>query len=343
MNVNPRAQAKWTRNALLAFSAIALNHAVLIAEGLYSPLAMRWLLIAGLALMLAVFGPPIQRIEELREKPVLVLLAGGLALQFFELLRNALESFSGGSPRRVDILFIAGIAACALLTLAATAGLAPPGKTWFVAVVVAHFILGLAYLRIMGVPMIDVFVFQQHASAALLSGHNPYTSIFPNIYGEGTPYYGPGMTANGRVLFGFPYPPLGLFLCLPSYLLTGDVRYSHLAATTLSGLFIGFSGRGLLSKLAALLFLFSPTVFLVVQRSWTEPFVVLLLSIVLFQCRRGRSPLLTLGLLLASKQYFVLAGPLATWFLMKEPSLRRYSRLILRVGAAALIVTLPLA
>src|SRR5258708_25642055 len=126
MNVNPRAQAKWRRNALLAFSAIALNHAVLIAEGLYSPLAMRWLLIAGLALMLAVFGPPIQRIEELREKPVLVLLAGGLALQFFELLRNALESFSRGSPQRVAILFIAGFAARSLLTRLSTPGLGPP-------------------------------------------------------------------------------------------------------------------------------------------------------------------------------------------------------------------------
>jgi hypothetical protein len=132
-------------------------------------------------------------------------------------------------------------------------------------------------------------------------------------------------------------------MCLPAYLLTGDVRYSHLVATTLSGLLIGFSGRGLLSKLAALLFLFSPTVFVVVQQSWTEPFVVLLFSIILFQCRLGRSPFWTLGLFIASKQYLVLAAPLAIWLLMKEPSLHRYFRLVLRVAASALVVTLPLA
>jgi hypothetical protein len=343
MSVNPWAHRKWTRNTLLAFSAVALNHAVLVAEGQFSPLAFRWLLIAWLALIVGVFGPQVPKIEDLREKPVLAVLAGGLSLQFFELLRNTLESFSGSTARLVDMLFIAGIAACALLTLAATAGHTLPGKPWFVAIVVVHFFLGLGYLRINGVPLIDVFIFQQSGSAALLSGHNPYELTFPNIYGDGTPFYSPSVIAGGRALFGFPYPPLSLLMCLPGYLLTGDVRYSHLVATTLSGLLIGFSGRGLLSKLAALLFLFSPTVFFVVQRSWTEPFVVLLFSMILFQCRLGRSPFLTLGLLIASKQYLVLAGPLAAWFLMKEPSLHRYSRLILRVGASALAVTLPLA
>ena len=343
MNDDPRLRDKWTRNALLAFSAIAVYHAAWISTGMLSPLALRWLLIACLALMAGVFGPPIRRIEAFREKPVLIVLAAGLALQFIEHLKDSVHSFSGSPAPLVHKLFIAGIAACAVLTLAATAGLASSGKTWFVAVVIVHFFLGIAYLHIWGPPAIDVFVAQQDASAALLSGHNPYAMTFPNIYGEGTTLYGPGLIANGRTVFGFFYPPLSLFLCLPSYLLTGDVRFSHLAATTLSGLLIGFSGRGLLSRLAAVLFLFSPDVFFVVQSSWTEPFLVLLLAIVLFQCKLNCSPWLTLGLLLASKQYVVLAVPLAAWFLIRERSLRAFSALLLRAGAVTLAITLPLA
>lgn len=343
MNDDSRPRNQWTRNALLAFSAIAVYHSAWISSGTFSPLALRWLLIACLALLVGVFGPPVRRIEAFREKPVLVVLAGGLALQFIEHLKTSLHSLSGSSAPLLHKLFIAGIAACVMLTLAAIAGFAPFGRTWFVAIVVLHFLLGIAYLYIWGPPVIDVFVFQQDASATLLSGHNPYELTFPNIYGATTAWYGSGLVANGRALFGFPYPPLSLFLCLPSYLLTGDVRYSHLAATTLSGLLIGFSGRGRLSRLAAVLFLFSPDVFFVVHQSWTEPCVVLLLSLVLFECGLGRSPWLTLGLLVASKQYVVLAVPLAAWFLIRERSLRAFSALLLRAGAVTLAVTLPLA
>ena len=341
MSDNPRAQDKWTRNALLALSAVALYQALRTSKGTLSPLALCGLLIACMALMVGVFGPPIRRVEALRERAVLAVLVGGLALQFVELLEATLRYYF--STSFLHVFFIAGIVACGLLTLAATTGLARSGNSWFVAVVVMHFFLGAAFLHIEDVPTIDVLVFQQDASAALVSGHNPYAMTFPNVFGEGTPLYSPALVANGRVLFGFPYPPLILFLCLPSYLLTGDVRYAHLAATTLSGLLIGFSGRGLLSKLAAVLFLFSPTVFYVVQQSWTEPFLVLLFSIVLFQSRLGRSPFLALGLLVASKQYVVLAVPLAAWFLIRERSWRAYSGLMLRVGAVSLAVTLPLA
>src|ERR1019366_4260722 len=341
MRDSPRVQDKWTRNTLLALSAVALYQALRTSKGTLSPLAVCGLLVACLALVWGVFGPPIPRVEALRDKAVRVVLAGGLALQFVELLEATLRYYFGTSF--LHVFFIAGIVACGLLTIAAATGLVRSGKTWFVAVVVMHFFLGVAFLHIEDVPTIDVLVFQQDASAALVSGHNPYAMTFPNVFGEGTPLYSPALVANGRVLFGFPYPPLILFLCLPSYLLTGDVRYAHLAATTLSGLLIGFSGRGLLCKLAAVLFLFSPTVFYVIQQGWTEPFLVLLFSIVLFQCRLGRSPFLALGLLVASKQYVVLAVPLAAWLLIRQRSLRAWSGLVLRVGAVSLAVTLPLA
>ena len=342
MSDNPRVKGNWTRNAVLAFSAVALYQALRTSKGTLSPLAVGGLLIAILALLVGAFGPPIRRIEALGEKAVLAVLAGGLALQFAELLQSTLRYFFGISI--AHMFFMAGIVACALLTLAATTGRVPSGNTWFVVLVAMHFFMGIAYLHISDVPVIDVLVVQQDASAAILRGHSPYALTFPNIYGEDWKFfYGLGNVVNGRVQGGLPYPPLTLYLCLPSYLLTGDVRYSHLAATTLAGLLIGFSGRGMLSKLAAVLFLFSPVVFLVIEHAWTEPFLVLLLGIVLFQCRLGRSPVLALGLLVASKQYVVLAVPMAAWLLIRERSLRAWSGLVLRVGAVSLAVTLPLA
>src|ERR1017187_7913870 len=85
MRDSPRVQDKWTRNTLLALSAVALYQALRTSKGTLSPLAVCGLLIACLALMWGVFGSPIPRVEALREKALLVVLAGGLALQFVEL------------------------------------------------------------------------------------------------------------------------------------------------------------------------------------------------------------------------------------------------------------------
>ena len=332
---------RWTWSALLACSALALHHALRINIGNLSPGAIRWLLLAFVALAAGIFGPRIGLIEALRQKGVVIVLAGGILVQFVELFRDSLAPFAGNPAPLIHKFFIVGIAACGVVSLAAAAGFLPAGRAWFAAVVAMHFLLGVAYLHLCGLPKIDVFTFQQDASAALAGGHNPYDLTFPNVYGDNTPYYSSNFIVNGRITV-LPYPPLSLFLCLPGYLLAGDVRYSHLLATSLAGLLIGFAGKGLVSKLAAIAYLFSPFVFLVIEQSWTEPFVVLMLGVVLW--RRGtRSLYLALGLLAATKQYGALAVVLAAWLLLADRSWRARATLIVRASAVALAVTLPLA
>ena len=262
-------------------------------------------------------------------RAVLVTLACGLGLQFAELLSWALKSSPESPLSFLHGVFISGIAACGIVVLLPLIGWARPGNAWFVAVIAMFFLVGVAYLHSSAPPHIDVYEFQQRGSAALLSGRNPFTASYPNIYGDETPLYSESLYENDRLLFGFPYPPFSLFLCLPGYLLTGDVRYSHLAAIVFSALLMGLARDGLVSKLAALLFLFSPAVFWIVHESWTEPFAILLTSVLVFRSLQGRCRPWLLGLLMSSKQYTLLAAP-AAWFLVPDRSWAGYGKLMLR-------------
>ena len=158
--------------------------------------------------------------------------------------------------------------------------------------------------------MIDVFMFQRDSAAALLSGVNPYAITFPNPYPTGA-YYGPDMVVDGRLMFGFVYPPLSAFLSVLGAW-AGDVRYAQLGAMTLAAACMAYTRRGRLGGLAAGLYLFTPRNLFVLEQSWTEPFVVLFLAATVWcAARHPRVAPYALGLFLAVKQYAVLALPLA--------------------------------
>jgi hypothetical protein len=338
----PSVQGKWTRTALFSLAAVGLNQ--VIRFSLPVAPAMLGLLIVCIATLWTTLGRPTwSRLQPVAGfSPPALILTVGLALQFAEILYGALRAFRDSPERLAAALFIAGILASAFVTLLALVGWAPPGNIWFALLVILHFASGVASLQAAAPPEIDVYEFQQRASAALLSGHNPYTVVYPNIYGNGTPFYSPAVYENDRMLFGFPYPPLSLLMSLPSFLLTGDVRYAHLAAIGLSALLIGLASKGLLSKLAALTFLFSPVTFLIVQKSWIEPFVILLTGAVMFPRKTDRWCPLPLGVLMASKQFALLAAP-AAFFLIPRPSLRSYAGLLARSGAVVMALMLPFA
>ena len=163
-----------------------------------------------------------------------------------------------------------------------------------------------------------------------------------DIYGSST-VYGEGLSVNGRLTFGFPYPPLSLFLAIPGHFF-GDHRYSQLVAMTTSGALMAFARPGRLGALAAALFLFTPRGLFVLEQSWTEPFLVLLLSATVFAaCRREACVPYLFGLFLVVKQYLVFVVPLA-WLIVRRPldrnNLGRWALKALAIGAA---VSLPLA
>jgi hypothetical protein len=250
-------------------------------------------------------------------------------------------------------LYYGGITLAAGLTLALWAS---RGQYWvvpFAGVLATHLFLGCWTVRSCPAPDIDVWHFQQIGGRALLVGRNPYTATYPDIYagradrapqpaddavadnnvgaggpadagGPATaaaepasrPVYGQGLTTGTTLRFGFPYPPVSLFLSTAGVKLAGDHRYAQAAALTLAGLLVAAARPGRWGALAALLLLFTPRAFFVLGRGWTEPFVVLFLAATLFcACRLPRLLPIALGLFLASKQYLAFALPLA-WLLV---------------------------
>jgi hypothetical protein len=185
-------------------------------------------------------------------------------------------------------------------------------------------------------------MFQHDAATALLSGVNPYAITFPNPYPDGV-YYGPGMVVDGRLTFGFVYPPLSVVLSVLGAW-AGDVRYAQLGAMTLAALFMAYTRRGSLGGLAAALYLFTPRNLFVLEQSWTEPFVVLFLAATVWcAARHPRVAPFVLGLFLAVKQYAVLALPLALLIGRPPMSFAGWRRLAVPAVLVAAAVTLPLA
>jgi uncharacterized membrane protein len=190
-------------------------------------------------------------------------------------------------------------------------------------------------------PHIDVFVFQQEASRALVQGRNPYALTFPNIYGN-MQFYGPGIADAKTVFIGFPYFPLSLLLALPGWLVAGDFRVAQLAACAIAAAAFTGLGPGRLPLLAAALLLFTPRMFFVLEQGWTEPFGVALLAlVVLAAARRSRWLPVALGLLFAWKQYTVLFLPLAALLVPAPFRWRAYARLVLPAIGVAAAITLP--
>ncbi len=332
------------RAPALVFALLALSHALHLSDGQYMPYALIWIALVLIACVAAVLDS--RALAQRLPAALLPKLIGwGLVLQFVQFLLTSpdLDIYStwpnGYAP------FYLGLVAAAALIGAGLGGWAPLRRWWFPLLLLTFGLLGSWVLRHSPNPKIDVFVFQQEGSAALLRGENPYNLTFPSIYSGKSDqvFYGPGISVNGQLDFGFPYPPLSLFLALPGYLLAGDYRYAQLLALIGAAALLAIARPGRLGMAAAALLLFSPRSFYVLEQGWTEPFAILLLALtVTCACRWPRALPVALGLLLASKQTMIfvpilavlLAGGLAHW--------RAYWALLWKAGLVALAVSLPL-
>ncbi len=78
---------------------------------------------------------------------------------------------------------------------------------------------------------------QQASAEAMVHFRNPYTVSIEDVYRPDSPFYIP-LSRNGRTLYGLFYPPLIAILDVPSFLLTGDIRYGYLLALLLSSALI---------------------------------------------------------------------------------------------------------
>jgi hypothetical protein len=218
------------------------------------------------------------------------------------------------------------------------------GKRWLIVAFAAHVAATSWVVAHSYEPKIDVWLFHQDSAAALLRGENPFAITFKNVYGHKNRFYSDEIQVAGRVMFGFPYPPLSLFLYLPSYALTGESRYAHALAYALCGLGMGFISRGRLATIAAALFLTAPAAFLIIESAWTEPFVLLMLVLVALSAARAPRWLpVALGLFFAIKQYNVIFLPLLFLLLPRPLDWRRSLRFLGVMVLTGAIVSLPLA
>jgi hypothetical protein len=353
-------RSPWLMTLLLALSALAVGHAVHLRDGEYSyrqganpMIAVHWV---GVGMVLAVAGVTLSRVREPRwgERALLAVLACCIAFQFAQILRSPP---SGWNPWSNDLrppgsrsirLFYAGVAGAAGLVVGLFFRDRVVRRVCLAAILLIHLLLGVWTIRATSNPGIDVFVFQQQGPAALLRGENPYAMTFDDIYASDKPgerkVYGQKLAKDGKVSFGFPYPPVSLLMSTAGYAVAGDYRYSHVVAITLAGALLGFSHAGRLAALGAVLLLFTPRAFFVLGRGWSEPHVVLLLAAVVFCAMRFPKLLpVALGLFLASKQYLVLAAPAVLILAAAQGDRRRAWGLIWKAGVVALAVSLPLA
>jgi hypothetical protein len=325
----------WLNASLLAASACALGHAVQLGNGALTRSAFLWLNVAVVACGLAVLLPEWSRGRS-RVEPLVALLLAGVVWQlwqFWSVYPGREQRAAWPAAERAMVAAAAAVIALGMLDLSWTRRRRAP------ALFVIYLLLGLAILHRTRDAHIDVQVFHREAFEALLGGTNPYGITMPNIYGP-TSYYSAGLQVGDRLLMGYPYPPLSLFLTLPGHL-AGDYRYALLLANVGAAALIAWTFPGRVGFLAAVGLLLTPRSLFVVEQGWTEPLVLLLFAAVIASALRAPRWLpLTLGLFFASKQYTVLAAPLV-WLLI--PDWPRFVRTLAIAGAVALAVTLPLA
>ncbi len=333
----------WLALPCLSLSAIALGRALQIFDGFYHPAALNWVLGAFVLAAAGVLFLPASAAGSRRGRQMLMaVLVGGIFVQIVMLLGSspgrAVSESANLNVFRAGILLEAGLVALAFV------GHAQIRRLWFPALLAVHALVGTWMVLAAPDPGIDVVVVHREAITALLADEDPYRISFENIYGgDSGVYYNPRAVVGNRVAFGYPYPPLSLFLAVPGQFLAGDYRYAELAALLLGAGLIGYTRPSLHARLAAALLLTTPRGLFVIEQGWTEPIGVLMTALVaFFMVRRPAVVPWVGGLLAVTKQYYFLAGPLMlkyAWSL----GWRGVPGFVAKATFAGAAVTLPLA
>jgi hypothetical protein len=332
--------------ALLALAATLLGHALQINNGFFNDQALLWVLIAILCCAVATLQVlPARAVDAFNSEWVVSsVLIAGIASNLL-MLPIALPGMYLDEPLPAQHpAFLVCVAIAALLFIAGATGVRVMRRIWFPLMLATFATLGVWMIAASPKPLVDVMTVYEYAARSLAAGKNPYTMTIPNIYG--TPdFYPEGLVIKDRVMLGFPYPPLSLMMGLPGQWL-GDVRYANLAALIGAAALIGYARDSIIALLAATLMLTTPRMLFVLEQAWTEPMTLLMLAATIYVALNARRLLpVMLGLLIASKQYMIVAVPLA-WLLTTPTAplrerVREWSWLVGIAIAVAAAVTVP--
>ncbi len=332
--------ARWLAPAGV-IAAICLGWALQLSNGFLDSTAMALVAVAfGVFVTATVLPRPI-RLAHLDPRIVRALTATGLALHLWYLLTVPPGMYLQVEPGG-QVLFSGGILVIAAVGAAALWGPTGWTKTALIFILAGtHFGLGAWVMRHSPDPAIDVHMFHRYAIDALRSGVNPYAITFPDIY-KNADFYGPGLSVDGRLQFGFPYFPLSLLVAVPGQVFGKDPRFAQLVAMELAAVLMAFARPRGFGLLAATLLLSTPRIFFVLEQSWTEPFVVFGLAAVAFgACRMPRAVPWLFGAFVALKQYLVFALPAAALLVGTPINWRRVSALLTKAAVVGAVITLP--
>jgi hypothetical protein len=331
----------WTSALTLCVAAVGLGHALQLSNGTLHPEALAWVLAAvGLSLV-PLLSLRVPWLERWGERPAFLVLGLGLAV----LLGHHLTARPGMYLRAGADLVAYYKWFAAAMVLASTLLSRQPlfGRLTVPLLLAVHFILGLWMLDASPRPIIDVYDWTLEAFRYLARGENPYAGTMPNTYGH-TMWYPPGLADAYRVHLGYPYPPLTLLMGGLGHLVKADFRYANLVSLTLAGALLAYARPGRLGTVVAVVLLFTPREFFILEQGWTDAYVVLLLAGTVFcMCRFPRLTPYVFGLLVVVKQYtfFVV---LLSFLLVPGPfTWRGLLRFLLHAAIPAVLVTAPFA
>lgn len=316
---------------MLALAVAALALAVEIRDGLGHPAAFLALAVACLA-GLAALGSPSRSVST---PGILGLVVAGFgAAPFLTRLASQTATDAGVST---PAWVAASLGAAALATAAAGFGRLDP-RAALASALIACGLAGAWIITRVPTPHIDVWWSQNAGIDAFLSGGNPYTSTFPDLYDDPNGY-ALGIVRDGRVRLGYPYPPVTLLLDAPFRALFGDIRWGHLVAVLATGVLIAGRRPNARSTVCAGLYLLLPRQTFVIESAWMDPWVALL-GVATLRALERPGPLrgVAAGLFVASKPSMI---PVVAAFLAAGLPPRT---LVATAGVAifsALIVVLP--
>jgi hypothetical protein len=304
------------REHLLLWAVVALGWGTVLTFGAYDALALAGLLVSC-ALMLLAAGARGNSAGTLAWVSAVTITAAG-AFRYSPGLDLPAET-----PLAAVLVAAAAGAVVIRPLLARLAAL-------FVAVVA---LLGMAVVAwTWGSTDIDVFYVLQHASAAVLSGQNPYVTTLA----------APGVTGYSVLHMQFPYLPGAALLAAPARLL-GDVRLMSVVAFAVLITFVvrlawESPGRRARASRVLALCLALPTTVAMVHWAWVDVYSVTgLAGWVALRRQHPRWSIALLAMGLSIKPTILIAlVPALLW--------SRRARLEILVAAAiAVIVTLPFA
>jgi hypothetical protein len=326
--VSPRVLLLFSCLMVMMFARAGSDHAALRVGALLVAAAS-----TGVALFRPMVVGDLDRLRRAELALVVSVLLAGLILTAGELTTAFADP---GSPLWLTVTSVYTI--LGLVGALVLVRRLPHMKWAFPLFLLVHAAMAVALLR-SAPTQIDVAMFLRNGTIAVLHGHNPYSMTFPNLYPPplANLFYGHGVVINGRITYGFPYPPIALLVAIPGQLL-GDVRYSQLIAMLVTALVLRRLASDRIGRAAAVLGVAAPAAIPMLIGAWTEPTLVALLACLVLALERRRYAFVAvlLGLFLVSKQYVVIAIPVI-WLIGQW--LRRRV-IFVGVGLAA-AVTLP--